>query len=202
MKNKLNFKIAFLTFIGNIFSLTINAQYTLQDEDVEVIDGVIESCSYVGGETSIVIPQSLDGQIVIGIADKSNDAGVFGDMELENIQFPISLEYIGNYAFTENLLTEVDFSDCQNLERIGKASFKSNQLISVDLSSNQNLKIIETSAFYFQDYGQSLTNVDLSDCTSLEVIEVFAFSYTEISTLSLNSCSSLVEIGHHAFSEN
>lgn len=189
-----------LTILGVIFSLSTFAQYTLQDADVEVIDGVIESCSYAGGETSIIIPQNLDDQIVVGIADFYN--GIFSEMGLTSIQLPTTMEFVGAYAFYQNEIVNVNFSNCPNLERIGIGAFNDNLITEVDLSDNQNLVLIESGAFFNQDLGTSLTSVDLSGCTSLIRIEGSAFSFNEISTLSLNSCTALEEIGNSAFSSN
>ena len=202
MKNKGNFKTAILTFFGIIFGLSSFAQYTLQDGDVEVVDGVIISCSYAGAETSIVIPETLDGQTVIGIDDQNYIDGVFVGMGITEVQLPSSLEYIGDCAFYQNDIANIDFSACPNLERIGVNAFTENILTSVDLSDNSNLVIIESGAFFNQDSGNSLTSVDLSGCTSLVTIEGSAFSFNEISSVSFNSCSALQEIGYAAFSSN
>lgn len=60
---KLVFAIIFMVVINN----NLKAQYILTDDDVEVTDGIITKCTYGFAIKDIIIPDTLDGQPVIGI---------------------------------------------------------------------------------------------------------------------------------------
>lgn len=67
--------LLFLLIISNVtfgqYDITIDT-YTLQDRDVTVEDGVITSCITSAtdwGTGKLIIPDSLDGQMIIKIAD-------------------------------------------------------------------------------------------------------------------------------------
>ncbi|PLX07894.1 MAG: hypothetical protein C0596_09145 [Marinilabiliales bacterium] len=201
MKNKVDLKTLTLILLGIVLSISSFAQYTLQDSDVTITDGVIQECTYVGGDTYIIIPDQLSGQTVTGIADEYSDDGVFANMGLIQVDLPSGMEYIGEYAFFGNSIETVNFSNCPDLEKIGIGAFHSNSFIDVDLSGNINLISIGSTAFFTQQ-GDGLTSVNLSGCTSLETIESSAFSANQIASLNLSSCTSLVEIGIGAFSNN
>lgn len=181
--------------------MTSFAQYTLQDADVTISDGIIQECTYSGGDTYIIIPDQLYGQTVTGIADEYSNDGVFANMGIIQVDLPSGMQNIGEYAFWGNSIETVNFSNCPGLETIGLGAFHSNNFTEVDLSGNANLISIGSTAFFTQQ-GDGLTSVDLSGCTSLEIIESSAFSANQIESLNLGSCPSLVEIGIGAFSNN
>ena len=89
------------TLLGLGFALlmgqAIIAQYTLQGDDVIVENGVIQSCSYDFMIKDIVIPDTLNGQRITGIADQYKYAGVFAGEALASICLPVTLEKIGSY---------------------------------------------------------------------------------------------------------
>lgn len=60
-------------------------------------DGSIFITGYTGNEKNLVIPEKINGFIVTGIADDFN--GVFALKEIETVQFPNSIKYIGACAF-------------------------------------------------------------------------------------------------------
>lgn len=83
--------------------------YTLQDADVRMIDGVIDSCLYDFSSKYIKIPDSLNNQRITGIANGSepsfyNYLGVFSKKGIKEIQLPKFLISIGDYAFYDNEL--------------------------------------------------------------------------------------------------
>lgn len=69
------------------FTLTYTAQfvtsYTLTDADVTIINGVITACSNSIIGSTIIIPDTLQGQEVIGI-----DANVFSGLNIKDITLP------------------------------------------------------------------------------------------------------------------
>lgn len=213
-----------LLFLFAFFILVpkASAQYTLTDDDVVVIDGIIDDCSYNYSITDIIIPDTLDGQIVRGVADKSYNNGVFQFRGLTSVVFPSSIESIGHYAFTDNKLIHIDLSECSELRSIRFNAFHGNNLISLDLSACTSLGGISDNAFDNNDLedidfsgcialvyigfhsfsSNKLTNLDLSACGSLEHIEEYAFSSNSLTHLNLSGCSALKIIGEMAFRSN
>ncbi|MCA1744218.1 MAG: leucine-rich repeat protein [Bacteroidales bacterium] len=90
--------------------------YTLTDADVVVEEGVILSCSSDVVLTYFVIPETLDGQTVIGIADGSvpvfyKPEGVFLGREIKEVSLPATLERIGDFAFYDNEIKTIEVPD-------------------------------------------------------------------------------------------
>ena len=101
--------------------------YILQDEDVEMdANGHIITCSYSFDIKDIMIPDSLDGYKVKGIADGTEDSGVFYNKAMTSVILPLGLEYIGTYAFSNNLLTSVTIPNSVTL--IEEEAFSNNLL--------------------------------------------------------------------------
>ena len=84
------------------------AQYTLQDDDVVVTDGIIESCSYDFEIKDIIIPDTLDGQAVRKFTGKYA-YGLFGRNGIQSVRLPATLQTIGRFVFYQNDLTRIDF---------------------------------------------------------------------------------------------
>jgi hypothetical protein len=146
--------------------------YTLTDDDIEVTDGIIQSCSYDFTFTDIIIPDMLDGQIITGIKDASYASqGVFFSKGITSISFPAALKTIGNHSFYNNELIILDLSACNELTEIGYYAFYNNELDSINFSTCTKLTKIDERAFY----GNELDSIDLSDCTSLIYIGEYAF---------------------------
>lgn len=113
--------------------------YVLTDADVEVdANGYIISCSYIGDETNIIIPDTLDGYAVKGIVDGILDlggsvkkaaaanSGVFYNKAITSVKLPLGLEYIGAYAFNSNQLGDISIPN--NVLSIGAYAFAENPL--------------------------------------------------------------------------
>lgn len=170
-----------------LLSVQLSAQtdYTLTSDDVEIIDGVIKSCSYDFTEntegTNLTIPETLDGQTVIGIVYNYSGLGVFKDKNIQALTLPKTIQTIGYSAFYRNSITNLDLSDCTALASIGWHAFNNNPITSLDLGNCIALKSIGTFAFY----KNSLTNLDLTDCTALTHIGSDAFSADSLDCLSL-----------------
>ncbi|MDX8339277.1 leucine-rich repeat protein [Draconibacterium sp. IB214405] len=171
--------------------------YTLTDEDVVVENGVITSCINSYSSTAIVIPDTLDGQLVTGIG-----ASVFKTKLrfISKITFPSGLESIGDHSFSGTNymgLDTADFAKCQSLASIGIYAFYGNDLVEMNLNSCTSLETIGDYAFK----NNNLPELDLSSCNELAHIGVSAFESNKISNLNLNS-SSLKTIGDYAFQSN
>lgn len=149
-----------------LFSLlsTRAQSYTLGDADVVVVDGYIQSCSYDFSNKDIIIPSTLDGQSVIGIAYK-----IFNGKNLNSIELPNTLIRIEDEAFSSNSLKEVNLPG--SLEYIGHSAFKYNQLSSVTIPSS--------TAFIgpYSFYSNELTAVTLTEPSALYNLGTWAFAY-------------------------
>lgn len=197
-KNKLDLRIItlFWTLLFTVFfNFGANAQYTLQDNDVVVTNGIIQSCSYNFSITEIIIPSKLDGQEVVGIKDGSYNSGVFADKGISKISFPSTLKNIGSHSFSGNNLVEIDFSNMTNLQKLGDQSFSDNPLKSLSFNTCKNLQEIGWQCFY----GNELIKIDFSGCSSLEKIGENALADNHLRKLDLSDCVSLIEIGGEAF---
>ena len=99
------------------------AQYTLTDDDVDVTGGVIQSCSYDFAITDIIIPDTQNGQAVIGIADAKTVhwidydyiEGVFEGKGITGLVLPSTIQFIGQRAFRTNEMKVLDLDKCQSL---------------------------------------------------------------------------------------
>jgi hypothetical protein len=129
--------------VWNLYSYyAIPVSYTLTDEDVVVINGVIQSCSCDVSRKITVIPDTLDGQAVTGIG-----ISVFEAKGLVGLSLPSSIQVIGKESFSSNDLKHIDFSKCRSLAAIGSGAFCSNDLAGVDLSACRALSSIDSMAF-------------------------------------------------------
>ena len=157
--------------------------------------------------TDIVIPatvsQNESGQWIDGNTYKVTDIlsatltsdGVFYNSVITSIEFPSTLETIGNFAFSGcSGLTEVVLSNCTSLTSIGNGVFGvCSGLTSITLPSS--LTSIGYSALA---QCSRLTEVDLSNCTSLTSIENGTFIFCSGLT-SITLPSSLTSIEENAF---
>jgi hypothetical protein len=198
----INLKFYLTLLLLLILFFNVKAQYTLTDNDVVVVDGVIESCSYNFAVTDIIIPEILDGQTVVGLVDGEWDyvstfTSAFYQKGITSVQLPSTIEFIGNYSFLFNVLTSIDLSNCTNLTRIGDGAFSNNRLTSLDLSECTSLLTLGEEAFSWNYYISSLK---LS--SSIVTIGTQAFSNNDITQLDLSMCTNLVRINGEAFLAN
>lgn len=107
--------------------------YTLKDDDVVVVDGVLQSCSYNYANKNIIIPDTLDSQAVIGIGkiNEFTSNGVFRQKEINRIQLPNTLTYIGHYALYGNKLEYLNIPE--RVVKIGEHALSYNLVDSVIL---------------------------------------------------------------------
>jgi uncharacterized repeat protein (TIGR02543 family) len=201
INNMVVYKYLSAILLAIIFSNSVVAQYTLQDDDVVINNGVIESCSYNYEETDIIIPEVLQGQTVLEIADGTtafSGGAAFSYKGITSVQLPSTLEYIGKYAFRNNSITHLDLSNCTNLKQIVSESFVSNTMSSIDFSGCENLIYIGNNVFRVN----YLTSVDFTGCNKLSIISLNAFSDNSFSSVDLSPCKSLTLINYGAFYGN
>ena len=167
MKNFTHLNKAALVFALTFCLSSVLAQtYTLTDDDVVVEGGIITNCSYNFVLTDIVIPQTLDGQTVIAIADAGTyPSAVFYQKGITSVELPATLMKIGDYAFYNNDISSLDLSVCTGIDTIGKSAFNSNNnLTSLNLSACAALIFIGDHAFYYNSISFWLCpNLQLHD---------------------------------------
>ncbi len=122
------------------------APYTLTDDDVNVIDGYIYSCTYSFDRKAISIPSTLDGQTVVGIEDFSWGSKPFYDKGIVSVQFPNTLEYIGQSSFQGNELSKLNLPS--SIKTIKVYAFYANNIKNVMFDAPSNIDVIEANTFY------------------------------------------------------
>lgn len=210
--------------VNNLSSIYyIPPPYTLTDDDVVVHEGLIHYCSYNFLYTNIIIPETLDDQKVVGIADNESNEGVFKGKDITTLVLPATIETIGSYAFNHcSKLKDLDLTACTALTTIGAGAFYRNNLTKLDLSSCPALTTIDKEAFsksYLNNInfsncealtsigedafnGNKLTELYLSPCTALSTIEKKAFYSGLLENINFSNCASLTYIGEEVFSLN
>jgi len=197
--------------------------YTLTDDDVVVTGGVITSCSYNFELKNIIIPQTLDGQTITGIADGATPPlAVFYDKGIASVTLPPTLQRIGSnsfysnlisgltlsgfnnltsigdYAFYSNGIININLTGCSGLVSIGQRAFSSNKIANLNLSGCPSLKTIDNSAFY----NNLIVGLNLTSCANLTLIAEAAFQSNQLTSVDLSGCTSLLKIGSAAFRLN
>jgi len=99
---------------------SINAQYTLTNDDVVVEDGVLKSFSNTN-EKNIIIPSSLDGQVITSIGENA-----FSLKYLIAVKLPSTIDSIGKLSFYYNNLDEISIP--KSVVFIGENAFGSNNV--------------------------------------------------------------------------
>ena len=204
------------------YELNLFDQYYVEPQTYEYFtftengDGTVELTGFVeekAPSTDIVIPESVsyvDGVWMDGdtytvtdiLSATSYSNGVFYHSGITSIEFPSTLETIGNYAFRDcsGLTGALDLSNCTSLTSIGNQAFwNCGGLKSIDLSNCTNLTSIGSLAF--SDCSGLTGALDLSNCTSLTSIGNQAFHDCSGLTgaLDLSNCTNLTSIGGVAF---
>ncbi len=134
----------------------LSVSYTLRDDDVEVNEGMIQSCSYNFALLHIIIPDTLDGQVVRGIADGEpwdfsfgrKPTGVFEGKEIVDVALPHTIEKIGIGSFRINRIENLDLDSCSSLSSLGVHAFYKNPLKVIDLLACNSLISIDYHTFY------------------------------------------------------
>ena len=167
----------------------IPIELTLTDNDVEVINGVIVSCTLSNLNANILtIPKTLDGQEIIGIAQ-----GVFQRMGLIGVNLPSSLRTIEYGAFMENEIIEMKIP--ASVEEIKGQAFYQNNINELIFEENSKLRQLGWGTFY----NNKISLLTLPD--SLNQIDGFAFAYNKISN-GVSIPDSIEYIGWGAFTSN
>lgn len=171
----------------SLLSSSINAQYILNNADIEInSNGFISSCNVTDFSTpqyqngDIEIPENINGQTIIGIVGVSETdmalvPGIFGLKKIKKIHFPNTLKNIGNSAFYDNDITDIVFSNNTQLDSIGGWAFYGNELTS--LSIPNGVKYIGEGAFS----SNSIQTLNIPN--SVSTIINYAFNYNLITEI-------------------
>ena len=173
-------------------------------------DGTIRIIEYLGTETSLRIPDTIDGKAVTVIwMDKKLQVGsepvgggesgsiflgyggiITKNVKLKSVYIPDSVTQIGDLAFSYNELEYIKLPP--NLFELSPSVFSNNKI--KDIKFNDKLTTIGKSAFS----QNQLTDLKIPD--SIITIGSFAFSHNSIKNLELNE--GLETISSDAFSRN
>ncbi|MBB6462791.1 leucine-rich repeat protein [Flammeovirga kamogawensis] len=189
---KTSLTMSWLLWLSLLIPTLSYSQYTLTDDDVVVDEnGYIQSTTYTAGG-DIIIPEVLDGQTVLGIADKEYPNGVFQEKGITSVIFPSGLTEIGAYAFYDNNISSVIFPE--SLISIGSRAFFRN-----DISGELVLPFGLTEIGAYAFYDNNISSVIFPE--SLTEIGSYAFAFNDISG-ELVLPFGLTEIGSYAFYDN
>ncbi|MBB6459105.1 leucine-rich repeat protein [Flammeovirga kamogawensis] len=186
---KTSLTMSWLLWLSLLIPTLSYGQYTLTDDDVVVDEnGYIQSTTYTAGG-DIIIPEVLDGQTVLGIADKNYTNGVFLNKGITSVIFPESLTFIGAYAFMNNKISgELKLPD--GLTSIGISAFENNK-ISGELIFQKKIITIGDYAFYNNNISGELIFPE-----GIEYIGTRSFRYnSNISTIKFPMSLSIFVIG-------
>jgi hypothetical protein len=112
----------------------VRAQYTLTDEDVEVVDGDIRNSVELFVKLflnkEIIIPDTLDGQAIRWISGSNT---LLKNKGLTKITLPSTLYGIRAGAFADNPLDSVNLSACSSLTLIERWAFRNDTMATLIL---------------------------------------------------------------------
>lgn len=154
-----------------------------EKSEFEFSDGTITK--YIGTETDIIIPETINGETVVAIGNNA-----FKSKGITSVQIPDTVKTIGMAAFAQNKLTEIELP--KELIETGSMAFFQNQLTCIKI--NDGLTVI--SATSFRD--NQLTSVVIPE--SVTRIDRQAFMNNELE--SVNIPSKINDISTSAFQNN
>jgi len=144
----------------------------------------------------------------VNIGDYITEIGTmsFTKNYIKSIKIPENVININNFAFQENQIDNVDFTDAQNLKSINTGAFCENSISLISIHDLNNLESIEGG--YWGSFEENqLTSVTLKNLPKLTNIgsaddEYGPFNYNSISTLVLDNVPNLKVFGGQAFYSN
>lgn len=164
-------------------------QYTLQDNDVTIIDGIITDCTYDFAIKNIEIPEILDNLEVIGIADGNYESGIFYNKGIERLILPNTLITIGDYAFENNIFLD-SINLPQSLKKIGRSAFDHSGLRKIIFPNS--LEKIGINAFA---HSFHLNEISLPNNPLFKILEGGVFFDCDLSNVVIPNTVTIIEHG-------
>lgn len=162
----------------HIFDLADESEFTVSE------DGAL--LGYSGVNTSIVVPQNINGVTVTSVGENAFDSE--SGVNFKEIILPETITDIKKSAFDSN--SGIEYVVAENVENIGERAFYS--CLSLKTLDAPNVKTINVEAF-----KSSLNFCDFNSF-NVELVDDYAFEYVEgIKELNLNN---LKNLGVNAFS--
>ncbi len=153
------------------FDTPVTEESELEEFEIDE-QGVITA--YLGDKTNLIIKPKIQGKIVTGI-----DEGCFAGSDIESVQIPDTVEYIGDRAFKGcTRLKYVSFVSESVKVSIGVSAFEGcSSLTSIRLPqvALYNMAFARCSALKTVELASGSTQIGgyaFSDCTSLEYIKI------------------------------
>jgi hypothetical protein len=173
MKSSLSLQLKQLLLLAVLLlsPVVASGQYTLTGTDVTIVDGVITKYLRTVNWEHIVIPDTLQGQAVIGIGEAAFFPG-YGAY-VSAVKLPSTIEFIRENAFYDNYVRYLNAGNCSRLKIIGQGALKNNQTDSVNFTGCHSLEEIHSDAFS----GSRIRKINLTNCTALRFIGTNAFSF-------------------------
>lgn len=181
-------KLEKLSLSGDIDTINMKSFYECTNLSCVEIDGKVRLIDYYAFARCENLKQFSFNILIEEIGDNA-----FENTSIEEINFSSSLKRIGKFSFAQNMsLTRIVInSDIENIEY--KAFYQCNQLDEVLI--NGNVRRIEAEAF---SYCSKLSKFTFKD--GLEEIGNGAFSYSAIEEIEFPS--TLIKIGEFSFINN
>lgn len=149
------------------------------------VDSTVTITDYIGSDTSIIIPDSIDGKQVTSIGEEA-----FSNSQLTSVVIPNSVTTIGKKAFFKSKLTSIAIPN--KVISIGEKAFSENQLTGIAIGNN--VAVIGSHAFS----ENQIANVVIPD--GVTTIEENAFFKNKLTSIAIGN--NVAVISSHAFSEN
>ena len=162
-------------------------------------DGTVRIYEYLGTETSLNIPDTIDGKVVTVLKSDSRYVSSSGSGEggkiatqvtLNSIKIPDTVTEIGRGAFLENNLEKIEFPS--NLTTIGASAFGKNKLKKVEMPNT--VTTVGESAFK----GNVIEDLKLS--SGLKEIKASTFSNNKLKSIKIPE--GVTHLENYSFSDN
>lgn len=186
------FIVAVVFYIEVCFRASQSSSEVVREKDLvlEEIAGGLEIVDYKGAATDIIIPDRIDGQDIVSIADRSG-IGAFEDRGITQLVLPARIVHIGARAFAFNKLATLSLP--QSVREIGDAAFYRNNLESLSLP--QGLTHMGEYAF-----ATNKITGHIALPQSLVTVSRYAFANNAITSLTLGP--NVTSLEEAAFADN
>lgn len=153
-----------------------------------------------------LIPFSSVGSVSIGDYITEIGTMAFTKNYINSLTIPKNIITISDFAFQENQINNIDFTNAQNLKTIKTGAFCENNINSVNIHDLNNLESIG-GGWWGAFEENAITSVTLKNLPSLTNIgnvedEYGPFNYNNISTLVFDNVPKLKIFGGQAFYSN